>query len=98
MRGIRGRLIHRSAANLSRLAPAEATALKPAQALETVWKFADLAMGLMTIVNLAAMLLLSPVALRVMRDYTDQLRAGSEPVFDRKKFPDLEGRIEEDVW
>jgi AGCS family alanine or glycine:cation symporter len=67
-------------------------------ALETVWKFADLAMGLMTIVNLAAMLLLSPVALRVMRDYTDQLRAGSEPVFDRKKFPDLEGRIEEDVW
>jgi AGCS family alanine or glycine:cation symporter len=67
-------------------------------AFETVWKLADLAMGLMAIVNLAAILLLSPVAVRVMRDYTSQLGGAAEPVFDRRKFPDLDGHIERDVW
>ncbi len=67
-------------------------------ALETVWKFADLAMGLMALVNLAAILLLSRVAVRVMRDYTGQLGRGVEPVFDRTKFPDIEKGIEKDVW
>jgi AGCS family alanine or glycine:cation symporter len=66
--------------------------------LETVWKMADLAMGLMALVNLAAILLLSSLAVKVMRDYTDQLDRGVEPVFDRKKFPELEGKIEPDVW
>jgi AGCS family alanine or glycine:cation symporter len=66
--------------------------------LETVWKFADLAMGLMALVNLAAILLLSPVAVKVMRDYTDQLGRGVEPVFDRNKFPEINDRIEYDVW
>lgn len=63
-----------------------------------VWKLADLAMGLMAIVNLVAVLLLSPVAVRVMRDYTAQRRDGAEPVFDRRKFPELDRRIEPDVW
>jgi AGCS family alanine or glycine:cation symporter len=67
-------------------------------ALETVWKVADVAMGLMALVNLVAILLLSPTAIKVMRDYTDQLGRGVEPVFDRKKFPELEGKIENDVW
>lgn len=66
--------------------------------LETVWKFADLAMGLMALVNLAAILLLSSVAVRVMRDYTEQLGRGVEPVFDRRKFPDIDRKIERDVW
>jgi alanine or glycine:cation symporter, AGCS family len=67
-------------------------------ALETVWKMADLAMGLMALVNLAAILLLSPVAIRVMRDYTDQLRRGEDPVFERKKFRDIDGQLEDNVW
>ncbi|UCG51639.1 MAG: sodium:alanine symporter family protein [Candidatus Latescibacterota bacterium] len=67
-------------------------------ALETVWKMADLAMGLMALVNLVAILLLSPVAVKVMHDYTDQLRRGVEPVFDRKKFPEIDEKLERDVW
>jgi AGCS family alanine or glycine:cation symporter len=67
-------------------------------ALETVWKLADLAMGLMALTNLAAIILLFPAANKVMRDYTDQLRRGVEPVFDAKKFPDLSGQLERDVW
>jgi AGCS family alanine or glycine:cation symporter len=66
--------------------------------LATVWKLADLAMGLMAIVNLTAILMLSPVAIRVMRDYTDQLLSGVEPVFDRRKFPEIDKKIEYDVW
>jgi AGCS family alanine or glycine:cation symporter len=42
--------------------------------------------------------LLSPVAARVMRDYTDQLGRGVEPVFDRKKFPEIDKRLDDDVW
>ena len=38
------------------------------------------------------------VALKVMRDYTDQLRRGVEPVFDRKKFPEVDRQLERDVW
>ena len=66
--------------------------------LETVWKMADLAMGLMALVNLAAILLLSSLAIKVMRDYTDQLGRGVEPVFDRKKFPEIQEKIDPDVW
>jgi AGCS family alanine or glycine:cation symporter len=66
--------------------------------LATVWKFADLAMALMAIVNLAATLLLFPIALRVMRDYTEQLRTGHEPVFDRRKFPEIDRQIDKDIW
>ena len=66
--------------------------------LETVWKFADVAMGLMALVNLAAILLLSSMAVKVMRDYTNQLGHGTEPVFDRKKFPDIDELLDRDVW
>jgi len=66
--------------------------------LETLWKMADLAMGLMALVNLAAILLLSTLAIKVMRDYTDQLGRGVEPVFDRKKFPEINDKIDPDVW
>ena len=38
------------------------------------------------------------VAIKVMRDYTDQLRSGREPVFDRKKFPEIDKQLEDDVW
>jgi len=66
--------------------------------LQIVWNAADLSMGFMALTNLVAILLLSPVAFKVMRDYVDQLGRGVEPVFDPAKFPELEGSIECDVW
>ncbi|REC93679.1 alanine/glycine:cation symporter family protein [Kushneria indalinina] len=51
--------------------------------LTFVWNFADLAMGLMATTNLIAMLLLAPVAIRVLKDYERQRNSGvKEPVFD----------------
>jgi AGCS family alanine or glycine:cation symporter len=66
--------------------------------LQTVWMLADLSMGFMALLNLAAILLLSPIAVKVMRDYTDQLGRGVEPVFDRKKFPEIDDSLDRDVW
>jgi AGCS family alanine or glycine:cation symporter len=63
-----------------------------------VWSAADLSMGLMALLNLVAIILLSPVALAVMRDYLEQLRGGQEPEFDRKRLTRVGSRIPEDPW
>ena len=52
----------------------------------------------MSLLNLVAILLLSPIAFKVMKDYLDQLKRHEEPTFDRSKFPELEGHVAEDVW
>jgi AGCS family alanine or glycine:cation symporter len=63
----------------------------------SVFFFSDPLMGLLALVNLMAVLMLFPVAMRVLNDYHDQLKAGIErPVFDAAKFPDL--NIDRDAW
>jgi AGCS family alanine or glycine:cation symporter len=67
------------------------------QDLSTVFAFADVTMGLLAVVNLAAVVLLFKVGLRVMRDFDEQRRAGiAQPVFDPAKFPDL--NIDRRAW
>ncbi|MAC77677.1 MAG: sodium:alanine symporter [Rhodobacteraceae bacterium] len=56
-----------------------------------VFSFSDPMMGILAVVNLLALMMLFPQALRVINDFRDQLRAGiQKPVFDPKKFPDLD--------
>ncbi|NIZ08269.1 sodium:alanine symporter family protein [Pseudooceanicola sp. HF7] len=58
---------------------------------QAVFSFSDPMMGILAVVNLLALMMLFPVALRVIRDYREQLAAGvKRPVFDPAKFPDLE--------
>lgn len=66
--------------------------------LESVWILADLAMGLMALINLVVIVLLSGPALEVLKDYDHQLKAGKEPVFNRNKFPFLNRTMDNDVW
>ncbi|MFQ6370254.1 alanine/glycine:cation symporter family protein [Shewanella sp. YIC-542] len=66
--------------------------------ISVVWHLADLSMGLMALVNILALVLLSGVAMRVINDYREQLYAGVTPVFDKRKFPDLQAQIAEDIW
>lgn len=66
--------------------------------LEPIWNFADLSMGMMAIINLTAILLLSPIALALFRDYERQLKAGVEPTFDPAKFPKLVDKVDADAW
>jgi AGCS family alanine or glycine:cation symporter len=67
------------------------------QDLSTVFAFADVTMGLLAVVNLAAVLLLIKVGLRIINDYDEQRRAGiAQPVFDPAKFADLD--IDHEAW
>lgn len=62
---------------------------------DVVWNFADGAMGFMAIVNLVAIALLSGVAFRLLKDYTQQRREGLDPVFTQARLPGLRGV---EVW
>jgi len=56
-----------------------------------VFSFSDPMMGILAVVNLLALMMLFPVALRIINDYRDQLKSGiKRPVFDPAKFPDLD--------
>ncbi len=67
------------------------------QDLSTVFAFADVTMGLLAVVNLAAVLLLIKVGLRIINDYDEQRRAGiAQPVLDPAKFADLD--IDHEAW
>ncbi len=58
-----------------------------------MFAFADVTMGLLAVVNLAAVLLLIKVGLRIINDFDEQHRAGIEqPVLDLEKFADLNHR------
>ena len=62
--------------------------------LQQAWSIVDLAMALMTILNLIAVCLLSRYAFRLLKDFKEQRRRGTkEPVFNPDLFAeaDLEG-------
>lgn len=46
-----------------------------------VWNLADITMGLMAIVNIIAIFLLGKVAIKVLKNYEKQRKAGENPIF-----------------
>nr|WP_086939355.1 alanine/glycine:cation symporter family protein [Thaumasiovibrio occultus] len=58
--------------------------------IKVVWQMADVSMGLMATINIIAMLALSGLAIRVIKDYEEQYKAGKTPIFDPNKFPELD--------
>ena len=69
--------------------------------LPAIWNFADLSMGLMALTNLVAIVILSPVALRVLRDYERQIKEGKIPeqiTFDPDQFVKLKNEANRDAW
>lgn len=49
-----------------------------------VWNLADVTMGFMAIVNIIAIFLLGKVAIKVLKDYETQKKAGKNPVFSEE--------------
>lgn len=49
-----------------------------------LWNLGDLGIGSMAWLNLIAILLLSKIALKVLKDYEAQKKEGKDPVFDPK--------------
>ncbi|MET0613537.1 alanine/glycine:cation symporter family protein [Pseudomonas caspiana] len=65
--------------------------------LNTVFAFADITMTLLAFVNLIALAMLFKVAMRILRDYDAQRKAGIKtPVFDSSQFPDLD--LDRTAW
>lgn len=63
----------------------------------SVFFFSDPLMGILAIVNLLALIMLFPTAVRLINDYRAQLKQGvEEPVFDPEKFSDLD--IDKTAW
>lgn len=48
------------------------------------WDSADLCQGLMVLVNIPVILILSPIAIKALKNYTDQRKNGLEPVYIAK--------------
>lgn len=62
-----------------------------------VFFFSDPLMGILALVNLVVIMMLLPMALRLLKDFRGQLAAGVErPVFDPDAFPDLD--IDRTAW
>ena len=66
--------------------------------LESVWIIADLAMGVMALINLIVIVLLSGPVMQVLKDYDKQVKTGQSPSFNRHNFPFLNKTMDDDVW
>ena len=62
--------------------------------LQTAWSMVDICMGLMTICNLIAILLLSGKAFKLLNNYLEQRKEGKNPEFHRNMMPEIEKDIE----
>ncbi len=65
--------------------------------IKQVWDLADIALGLMTVVNVIAIIRLTPTILSVTKDYHSQREAGQEPSFDSEKVQ-VQGQTEQGIW
>ncbi|WGD38674.1 alanine:cation symporter family protein [Lysinibacter sp. HNR] len=68
-----------------------ATFLGSIGSAEIIWNAADGIMGIMALINLIAIGLLSGIAFKLLRDYTQQRKEGRDPVFTRDKLPGVTG-------
>lgn len=66
------------------------------QDLGTVFVFADLTMGLLGVVNLAALAMLAKVGFRLLKDYDEQRKTTATPQFDPEAWSDLD--IDASAW
>lgn len=66
-------------------------------ALEIVWALSDIAMGLMTLCNICAILVLGRFAFKALKNYVMQLKRKKNPVFTWRDMPELEVKIK-DAW
>ena len=57
--------------------------------LDLVWGFADITMALMTLCNLAAIVMLGKYAIRLLNDYRAQRRRGLDPVYHSSTIPEI---------
>lgn len=62
--------------------------------LNLVWGFADITMALMTLCNLAAIVALSGLVVKLLADYRSQLRRGKDPQYFTDTIPEIASETE----
>lgn len=62
--------------------------------LEFVWAISDITMGLMTLCNIAALIVLGKYAMRLLADYRQQRKAGDDPVYYSSTIPEIADETE----
>jgi AGCS family alanine or glycine:cation symporter len=65
--------------------------------LDVVWSAADMALGLMTLVNVTALILLTPTIVAVSKDYFAKHEAGRTMAF-KKGDCAIQGKTEDGIW
>ncbi len=65
--------------------------------LKLVWAMADMAFGLMAVINVVAIMLLTPTIYAVAMHYQAQRRQNKEPRFKQGSVR-VQGRLEEKIW
>ena len=66
--------------------------------LQTVWSLADLTMGMMTLCNIAAIVLLGRQVLVLLKDYTSQKQSGKDPVFKKSAMKEFADNDSIECW
>ena len=64
--------------------------------IDLVWSLADLFMAFMATINLIALIPLAKIAMKLMKNYTDQKKQGLDPVFSRDDIPEAKNVSEWD--
>ena len=62
---------------------------------DLLWNVADIAMGLMALINIPVIIILGKYALKAIKDYEKQRKEGKEPEFHAK---DIDLPHETDYW
>jgi AGCS family alanine or glycine:cation symporter len=65
--------------------------------LKEVWGLADMALGLMTLVNIYAIILLTPTVLNLTKDFREKLKENGKPTFLLDDV-EIQGKTEPGVW
>ena len=66
--------------------------------LKMVWSLADVTMGLMTLCNLIAIVLLGRRAMLLLADYNRQRKAGKHPTFRKQDIPEMANDESIECW
>lgn len=69
-----------------------------AMSLQTVWSLADLTMALMTLCNIAAIVLLGGQVMILLKDYRKQKSAGLDPVFRKNDIKEFASNDSIECW
>jgi AGCS family alanine or glycine:cation symporter len=66
--------------------------------LPEVWAIADLSLGLTTIINITALMLLSTTIIAVTKDYHRQRKTTALPVFNKNNVKNIQGQLAKNIW